>query len=219
MSTCSSSSYSPKPTDARGIQWAACSPLSSQPLRGLQNLSPLGEVCPLTSCLSQYTPQQRQLWRNDLTLLWRVCRNFPLTPPSGSPGQWLHADSPGGTWQQGPRQHTSKKSLEGKFKNPLVRTHQTEGGKCLREERRPRGHWGQVQSPRPGAADKARSEASARSPGDTRRGGARRGLPRRRGGGSGELIRAASRRESRGGRLVRRRAAALGEARRQQQQQ
>lgn len=165
-STCSSSSdFSPKTTDARGVERAALAAPErpAEPLIPQGGPSPYFLPLPVRSLLSR---DERRPWGLRRLCFWRVRRTSPLPPPSRFLDPWLLPELARGTHGNGgARQHTSKTFPEGKFKTPLVRTHPSAGGKSPCAEQRPRGHSGQVQFPWPGAADKERPEEPARSPG------------------------------------------------------
>lgn len=200
----------------------------SQPLKGLQSLSSLREDHPRTSCLSQYAPSSAGMRDGPEDCVDYVFegyagpRLFPLHHDSWT--RDFSRSSPGvPTATAGPDNTLQRLFLRGNSKPRLYEHIHRRVAKAPARSNAPAGTRGKCSSHGPALQTKSdpRSPPEARGRGDTRRGGARRGLPPGAGGGvggaAGELIRAASRQKNRGVCLEQRRVSALGEARRQQQ--
>lgn len=192
-STCSSSSdFSPKTTDARGVERAACSPLTSQPLKGLQSLSSLREDHPRTSCLSQYAPSSAGMRDGPEDCVDYVFegyagpRLFPLHHDSWT--RDFSRSSPGvPTATAGPDNTLQRLFLRGNSKPRLYEHIHRRVAKAPARSNAPAGTRGKCSSHGPALQTKSdpRSPPGARGRGDTRRGGARRGLPPGAEGGRG----------------------------------
>lgn len=164
----------------------------SQPLKGLQSLSSLREDHPRTSCLSQYAPSSAGMRDGPEDCVDYVFegyagpRLFPLHHDSWT--RDFSRSSPGvPTATAGPDNTLQRLFLRGNSKPRLYEHIHRRVAKAPARSNAPAGTRGKCSSHGPALQTKSdpRSPPGARGRGDTRRGGARRGLPPGAGGGGG----------------------------------
>lgn len=185
--------FSPKAADARGVQRATCSPLTLQPRKVCRTPHPSVRTIPLLPASpSALSPQQgwETALRTELTIFWRVRRTSPLPPPSRFPDRWLHPELAWGAHgNTGPHNTLQRIFLRGNSNTRLYEHISRRVANAPVRSNAPAGTSGKCSSHAPARQTKSgpRRPPGARVRGDTRRGGARRGLPPGAGGQQGNL--------------------------------